>query len=295
MREIRYMAACVVVACAAACTRSQPTVSTSPEPAVAPSTTPRVISQEQRSWSFSSPELTSRRYVSDEKTTIELQSDPSLKRDSFTVSTSFTVQASPSAGRPRVTGTIESVSFQPDRPQEQSDSLTTFPLSFTGRLTSGGLVLDSVAGQPLTAFTGCAPGALNRISTVQRTLMTLPATLTVGQTWTDSSTVPACSGTLPVQLTAVRTYTVAGESRTGRGPVIVIERTDRIRASGEGAQGQHRITLRAEGSGTGRMYLDPATGALLETDGKQRTELAVGASGRIERFVQVVEERTRLY
>ena len=293
MREIRFVA-CVIAAFTAACTRSQPTVSTSPEPAVTPATTPGVILPGQRSWSFPSLDPAPRRYISEEKTTIELRSDTSPRRDSFSVSTSFTVQASSSPSRPRVTGTIESVSFQPERPREESDSLTAFPLSFAGRLTSGGLVLDSVAGQPLTAFTNCTLGALNRISTVQRTLMTLPATLTVGQSWTDSSTVPACSGTIPVQLTAVRTYTVAGESRTSRGAVIAIERTDRIRASGEGAQGQHRITLRAEGSGAGRMYLDPETGTLLETDGKQRTELAVGASGRIERFVQSVEERTRL-
>jgi hypothetical protein len=168
------------------------------------------------------------------------------------------------------------------------------PLDFTGYLEHGGFHLDSLAGSPLSTVLDCQAAGLNGIAGIQRNFVVPPLLLSTGTTWTDSSTVPVCSGSVQLVLTAVRTYTVTGQTTRGRQPVIVVARKDRVRTAGQGTQGQHRISILSEGSGSARIYLDRATGLLRESEGVQTVDLVIGSSGRNQRFSQVAEERTHL-
>ena len=271
-----------------ACTRAVP--GPAPGPATDPQQPPiqQEIGSARGPWTFS-PTSIPLSYRSVEIALLELRS-PTPRRDSLTTTTDFTVRISRSPAATRVMGTIESLtrtastSFEPD-------SSYKLPLSFTGSLRDGGLVLDSVAGQASGSFTSCESAGLNRITAVQRNIILPPAMLTKGQTWTDSSTVPACTGTIPVQLTTVRQYHVLGEGSDGS---VTLDRSDRVLAAGEGAQGQHRITLRAQGSGSSRMSLDRITGSLTHAESEYRIAVTIGSSGRVQEFAQVVRETTFL-
>lgn len=149
-------------------------------------------------------------------------------------------------------------------------------------------MLDSIGGQPAGSFIDCQNLALNRMTAVQRNLVRLPVSISQGQTWTDSATVATCSGSIPVELTTVRAYRVLGEA----GGVVTLERSDRMVATGQGAQGQHRITLEAQGTGISRLNVDRLTGELSDASGEFRSEVTVGSSGRLQRFRQTVRDRT---
>ena len=134
----------------------------------------------------------------------------------------------------------------------------------------------------------CERPLLNRLAVIRRGILAIPAILSRNQAWTDSSTTSACSGNIPVQLTVVRTCRAAGES----GGVVLVDCEERTASSGEGSQGQHRINLQARGTGDLRFSLDRTTGEVVSVTGSSRTEIDVGSSGRVQRFVQTVQGRT---
>lgn len=209
---------------------------------------------------------------------------PEAVRDPITVITAFSIRQYPN--QDRISGAVTRVEIG----GTDADSTGTLPFAFAGAFRNGGVVLDSINGQPVGSFIDCQNLALNRMSAVQRNLVRPPATISQGQTWTDSATVTSCSGSMPVEITTIRAYRVLGET----GGVVTIERSDRMVAAGQGAQGQHRITLQAQGTGLARLDLDRLTGELSEASGEFRSEVTVGSSGRLQHFRQTVRERTQL-
>lgn len=230
-------------------------------------------------------------YTSRALTTVELQ-EAAVVRDSFVVTLDFSIRVQRNGEFPRVTGTLDRLQREPGGRTSQAGPAVALPLAFTGRVASGGLTLDSVAGRVITTVTDCENPGLNQMSVVQRSVSIAPLLLRPGTSWTDSSTVKACSGTIPVELTAIRTYTVAGEAQEAAGAAIVIERSERIKAEGEGSQGQHRIGLQATGSGSARLLLEPGSGLLRQAEGESKTVIVIRSSGRQQQFVQTVRERT---
>ncbi len=264
------------------CSRGTPAA----EPETAPSPQPRQTSipdpgRGPERWTFSIPAGT-QTYISIEASTIESQPPDAPLRDSVTVTTRFRIQPRLLDQGVRITGDIEQVEIRGRQP----DSMGTLPLNFSGVLASGGLVLDSLNFQAAASFLTCNNAALSRITTVQRNLLIPPQSLTRNQTWTDSTTTMICNGPIPAQLTTVRAYRVLGEA----GGVVVVERSDRTMASGEGSQGQHRITIKSRGIGSAQLRLDRLTGQLISSTGESRIEVTIGSSGRLQRFIQTVRE-----
>lgn len=272
MKSKRYFCLLIVAGCSRAPSPELP----APEPGVRQP--PPVIVPDSRpaNWTFT-PASSSRSYIAVESTTVMLDS----RRDSSVARTAFTVAVSPLDTHATVRGTIEQITAEAETP------IKDLPFSFSGVLQNGGLTIDSIRNAKLPTVLMCDTPALSRLSVIRRNILATPSTLTRNQTWTDSSTVPACSGTIPVQVTSVRTYRVVGEADGG----VVLERQDRVVASGEGAQGQHRITLQSRGTGSSRFLLDRITGALISASGSTQLQVDIGSSGRVQRFVQVVRDR----
>lgn len=122
----------------------------------------------------------------------------------------------------------------------------------------------------------------------------IPATLNAGATWSDSSTTHGCRGTIPTTTHTQSRYTVIGDTTVGGTVALQVHRADSISANGDGAQGQHHITLAATGIGGTELYLDPASGRFLGADETQETILDVTTSGHTERFLQHAHERAML-
>lgn len=236
-----------------------------------------------------------RHYLTTSTAVLRLESDSGRSQAVVKTALGFSVAYShASSSHTRLTGTLTQMTVTTEGVSPAPDQSPFLPLDFTGYLERGGFHLDSLAGSPLSIVLDCQTAALNGIAGIQRNFVVPPLLLSTGTTWTDSSTVPVCSGSVQLALTAVRTYTVAGQTTRGRQPVIVVHRKDRVRTAGQGTQGQHRISILSEGSGSARIYLDRTTGLLRESEGAQTVGLVIGSSGRIQRFSQVAEERTHL-
>jgi hypothetical protein len=100
----------------------------------------------------------------------------------------------------------------------------------------------------------------------------------------------ACSGSIPVTLTALQSYRVLGETTSGARSGILLERIDKTASTGEGADGQHRVQLKSEGSGQTQLLIDPLSGVLLEATGMNTTTATVTTSGRSQKFTQTSRE-----
>ena len=122
----------------------------------------------------------------------------------------------------------------------------------------------------------------------------MPLELSNQETWTDSTSTVVCTGSLPVTLTSLRTFHIAGESEFEGFRVLVIEQNERTFSKGEGSEGQHRIFVNGNGSTTGRLYINANTGELISSNLKNQTSLAIQSSGRLQRFSQNSTEVTQM-
>ena len=263
------------------CTRGLPSTPSAPEPQRQPAQPDRpVMIEGPVSWQLS-PGSGPRSYTTTESTTVTLES----VRDSTTTTTTYTLLNRRRDSLVSIQGTVDRITNSRGTP----DLFELFPFPFTGYVRSGGITVDSVRGQQVPAVMTCENPALNYLAVIRRNVFVTPSgTLMRNQAWTDSSTVPACSGSVPVQVTSIRSYRVLGESE-GK---IMVDRQDRTTASGEGAQGQHRINIQSQGTGSARLQLDRLTGEVISASGISQTEVTIGSSGRVQRFVQVVKDHT---
>lgn len=281
----------------AACGRTAPTVTSGDAPQPIPD--PRIESSHERITTLSgitlNPDSGVRHYSSSSTTALQTMpgTDSSQAVIIMTLGFSLSYSRLPSL-HTRIAGALTQMSLTIEGFAQPPDQQPVLPLGFAGYIASGNFHLDSLAGSPISTVLNCQAAELNGITVIQRSFVVSPLILSAGTTWTDSSTVPACSGSIQHTLTAVRTYTVAGQAIRGAFPVIVVDRRDRVRGTGEGAQGQHRISILSEGSGSARIYLDRMTGLLRESEGTQTVNLVISSSGRSQRFRQVVGEQVRL-
>ena len=263
-----------------------------PQPSVE---TPRQPARPQtgnRSWSFL-PDSQPHHYSSVVTTLLELRTDTGTTKESLETTTDFTLAFSRSSSDSvpvRVTGSIDGLRLKGNGRTGQDTDFPFRPFSFSGQIDSGSLSLDSAGGAAFQIITACDSIGLNAVTGLNRNIVVLPRVVSTGMTWTDSSTVPGCSGGIPIQLTAVKSYRVIGE--TGTPGTIEIGRNDRVRAVGEGAQGQHRVMIQAAGTGSARILIDRSSGMLSQMEGEQKTDVIVTASGRSQHFIQAVREKT---
>jgi hypothetical protein len=147
---------------------------------------------------------------------------------------------------------------------------------------------------PPAPTSGACDAAAVLATRAQALVPRIPAALTVGATWNDSTTADGCRGPIPSTTRTLRTYTVIGDTTYAGVPALQIHRADVIDAHGQGAEGQHDVTLSATGTGTVELFFDTTSGRFLGSDGTQTTAVDVGASGRTTRFIQHVHEHATL-
>jgi hypothetical protein len=188
-------------------------------------------------------------------------------------------------------GTITSIATQTGNRIGRSPQDPRQPLAFTGRLSGGISTITPLFAESTDPQNVCDDTALPALPAVGRALVLSPIELRQGARWIDSSYVSACAGPIPITITTARTYQVLGEGRLGTASTILVARQTRTRFTGEGAQEQHWTKVSGEGSGSARLHLETATGALLDATGEDTTAVTITASGRQQHFSQLVRER----
>lgn len=157
----------------------------------------------------------------------------------------------------------------------------TITVSATGDVQ----VINPVPVQP----SACDPNT-TLVTLARQLIPRIPNQITTGNTWRDSTTTSGCRGLIPIESNVISNYTVIGDTTINNTTVLQINRTDSLSASGEGADGQHRVLLTATGTGIGTVYLDPVTGLLVGIKEAQRALVSVTTSGRLVQFLQRATE-----
>jgi hypothetical protein len=152
---------------------------------------------------------------------------------------------------------------------------------------SGSAIGDSLTILADSTGEKCNPVSSALSADLHNLLIGFPIQLSQASSWRDSLDLSTCQGMIPTTVHIARSYVVAGETAYQGLPVVVVQRRDSIRAHGEGAQQQHRVTLDASGTGTAAYYLNPQNGFVLRLNTEQNLDLTITTSGKIHRFRQI--------
>jgi hypothetical protein len=153
---------------------------------------------------------------------------------------------------------------------------TQLPLQLSGFLIGDSLVITDSLTQK------CDPVASALITDLHNLLVTFPDTLSIQSSWRDSTSLSGCQGSIGTQ------------SHVTHSSAIVVQRTDSIQATGEGAQQQHRMLLDARGTGSAIYYLDINSGRVLHLSSSQDLNLVITASGKSSQFRESAKQEFAL-
>jgi len=162
------------------------------------------------------------------------------------------------------------------------------PVQLSGVFAGNSLTINS------DSIDSCSPVSSALLSDLHGILTRFPPRLFRGLFWQDSLAVSGCQAGIPTTSRTIRTYIVLGEAIYENQSVVLIQRADTIRAHGEGAQQQHRLTLEAEGTGNAVYYLDTKDGRLVRLTADQELSLTVRTSGKLYQFRQSSRQDFRL-
>ena len=132
------------------------------------------------------------------------------------------------------------------------------------------------------------------LARAQQLIPKIPARLDAGARWRDSTTTNGCRGSIPAESTVISNYLVIGDTAMSNTHAVQIHRADSLSASGEGADGQHRIVIAAKGTGDTDLYFDVTTGRLIGSRGVQNSVVGVTTSGKTTQFAQHVSQNVTL-
>jgi hypothetical protein len=159
---------------------------------------------------------------------------------------------------------------------------------------NGSMTHDSLIVAPDSADAPCSPIASAAVSDLQNLLVRFPSELVPGMTWQDSVDIKSCPASIPTAVHITRFFRVTGDSPGAQAGVVVIQRSDSIRAHGEGAQQQHSIVLDIVGDGTAVYYLSPSDGRVLRFSNDLTLDLAVTTAENSGRFRQKLKQELAL-
>jgi hypothetical protein len=263
------------------CSRT-PQVDTVPAPIPESKTSP-VPSTGPVSWTIS-PGHYVHRYRSSVEALVELTDSAGPVQKEIKSTTDFSLSVTRGPEVLSYTASVDSIIIDGGTTASAAATGGELPFTFTAHLREGQMTIDS--GQPAGVVTDCSHKGMSSIPIVQRAVVSVPILLRRDMTWTDSTTATICTGSIPAISTTVRSYRILGAVPGG----VLIERRDRTTAVGEGAQEQHLMRMRSEGSGTAQLVIDSSTGALRESRSSHTTSVAITASGRDRRFTQTTRE-----
>jgi len=277
MRHIRFVVLPLLIIFAAC--RSSGSISTgTAEPASPAASLPASVPvPSEKSWSVS-PVPALRRYRVSTEALFEIGGIRDSIASRITLSISQQATETPAI----ISGIIDSFAIQPGSRIGSPALVPQLPVAFSGTLRQSEVrleqqTIDCSAQIPISAV-------------VQKIAWNVPRELHVGQSWTDSSTIPSCSGSIPISLKTVRAYRIVGEDNTAGIRTILITRTDRTSSTGEGSQEQHQVRISGSGTGNVNLWIDAQNGSLVRSAGNYSGTSIFTASGQTQVFTQRARE-----
>lgn len=251
---------------------------------------PKPISTEIASWKLQ-PSSADHHYLTISNARLKLTDSSTVSEESIISRIEFKISSARETPTSTFLTTIDSFSLEGGSRTRVEPLSFTLPISLIARFQDNKLQFSFPDN---STAADCTNPVLSTLSIIQRTLVTPPLQLHTGMTWNDSTAAEVCSGEIPVSMTSSRKYRVLGATMIGNTPVILIERHDRSSSTGEGSSGQHRIALQSETIGSGQIAINQLTGTLVDDLSTYETLITIRASGRNQKFTQLVKEHTTL-
>ena len=236
-----------------------------------------------RSWHFKFGNETYS-YTSVTQTTIQLINNPPSSVDTFTTSSHFSITVDHQQTPSMISGELTQMEVLPgQRVHHQLPIASAF--GFAGSVTSGQVLLHLV---PITADTAlCNNPAASYLSELHAGIVSLPAQIQTGSSWSDTLSAITCSANrLLLTVQTIRSYQVQGMVQEANLQFLLIKRTEQVRLSGTGSQEQHQMEVRGEGSGSANLFLNPKTGTLRAARIRQSLDLTLLTSSKSYQFRQ---------
>jgi hypothetical protein len=273
-----------------ACRSSTPGEPPSPDVG-SPTETPTELNPTVSAWTIS-PTSQEYRYTSVTSAILETAGLPQSVRDTIVSTINFSISIARDITPSSYSARIEAISTQGGTRIRAAvpPATVVLPFVFTGHLEVNRITIELPKVQT-DISASCVNETLAAIPVVQRSLVLIPLQLRTGMTWTDSAVSSVCSGPVLVSLSSIRTYQVKGQTVIRGRTVILLDQQSRTSFTGEGAQEQHRIRVRGDGTGKSQLAVDAMTGVLVDATANNTTLLTVTASGRDQRFTQTSRER----
>jgi hypothetical protein len=243
------------------------------------------------SWNFQN-DTHPYRYELVNVTSLKLQTDTAQPEED-TVATSMTFALALDTGSPayRISGEITHTSTQTGRRIGQRSPRQASSILFKGSYDNGQLEIHTEGSRPTTV--PCSDSTIIQLTRLYNQVNTVPPAIQGGMRWQDSLMVLGCQGPVPIQINVARWYQVIGETMIAKQRAVTIQRSDSIQISGEGSEGQHRISFEGRGTGTSKLFLSATTGRLLASDSQQVIIVLTKVSGRLLQFTQQTKETIR--
>jgi len=273
---------CLLLYLSAACT-SSPVPRAGPLPPSPSTPIPTPVTGVSGPWSFNyAAGRTS--YQISRSAAIESQSDSGTHQETSTNTTHESLTIEPVGDTIRFTAVLDTFSTTTQGIIGPVQSVR-LPTQFSGTFTGDSLMFasDSLAEK-------CDPASSALMGDLRNLLVHFPAQLQRGDSWRDSVELKGCQAMIPTTAQIVRVYVVVGEADYQSEAMLTVQRTDTIKAHGEGAQQQHRLTLDATGTGTAFYHIRPMDGHIAHLSTGQDLTIEITTSGRTHHFKQSLKQ-----
>ncbi len=270
-----------VVVAAAGCRGTVPEqVFTKP----APPEVPAAPSEPSGAW-VPSPATSPSPYLIDHTAIVRVSADATTSRED-SISSHLAARFVTEAGG-RFRGHIAAFEVRGPGQPMGTPAGVVFPITFSGSITASGVVRSM---EPDT-LPECR-SAVNAATLASRDLwMRLPDTLRIGTKWTDSTTATSCRDGVLLALTVSRAYRVTAAEGRGQDAVLLVSRTQRLRATGTGTQWGEAVRVEGAGDGEMALRLSASTGAVLDAVGRSTLTLSFVSARRRQRVDQATVTR----
>ncbi len=260
--------------------RRIPTSPAIPEPVPAPvSTSPSSPTSKPSTWAFHyTPGAASYRIT--RRATVENADSASQQRVSNNLTHEVvTLETTDSAlDAAAVVDTFTTITDNPGPP-----SLIQVPTQISASLTARALVIKSFGES-------CSPTNSILAADLYSLLVPFPYPLTVGMAWRDTIDIKGCQAGIPMSSHVTRLFTVTGQAPRDVHSLVAVTRVDSADLQGEGGLEQHRVSLRANGTGTATYYLNTETGQVIHLSISQILTFDIITQAKRQEFKQETVE-----
>lgn len=225
-------------------------------------------------------------YMLQDSSVLSISSDSATKEIPFITTARLQLAISAQGDSFVFNGLIDSVLMLSEL-QKSASSDTSLHIS--GSLSQHGGIRQIQPG----ISTPCKIGITPMTTRIADLLVEIPASISIGSQWIDSSTTVVCHGKIALKQIAIRTYHLTSDTTWQTHAALRIDRSTLLLISEIETDSTNHSSATGKGSMTAVLLLDPNTGELLESSSHGTVFLTISTDRGTFPFNQLSSIRIR--